>query len=638
MSVSYQLPDGASMEFEQPASAFEIAGRISKKLAKQALAAKANGNLIDVYLPIDDGATVEIITRETDEALELIRHDAAHVMAEAVQELFPDTQVTIGPTIANGFYYDFHRDTPFTPDDLKTIEKRMQDIVRRNEKIQREVWDRDEAVAFFLEKGEEFKAEIIRELPADQEVSLYRQGEFIDLCRGPHLPSTSKLGDGFKLMKVAGAYWRGDANNAQLQRIYGTAWRDKKELNAHLKQIEEAEKRDHRKLAREMGLFHIQQEAVGSMFWHPKGWRMRQNLENYIRGKMEKGGYQEVSTPQMMDRILWEQSGHWDKYGEDMFTVCTHDHKEMAVKPMNCPGHVQIFKQGITSYRDLPIRLGEFTTLFRNEAHGALHGLMRARSFSQDDAHIFCTEEQINEETAGFIKMLREVYEDFGFDSFRIKFSDRPDNRAGSDETWDKAEGALRSAVESLGLECELNPGEGAFYGPKLEFVLRDAIGRDWQCGTLQVDFVLPDRLDAEYVAEDGSRQRPVMLHRAVLGSLERFLGILIESTAGHLPLWLAPRPVAICTITNSADEYATAVQQKLVAAGVPAELDIRNEKIGFKVREHSRAKTPRIWVIGEQEAQQNQVAIRTLGSQATETMDLDEAVAALAAATRLPI
>ena len=638
MSVSYQLPDGASMEFEQPASAFEIAGRISKKLAKQALAAKANGNLIDVYLPIDDGATVEIITRETDEALELIRHDAAHVMAEAVQELFPDTQVTIGPTITNGFYYDFHRDTPFTPDDLKTIEKRMQDIVRRNEEIRREVWDRDEAVAFFLEKGEEFKAEIIRELPADQEVSLYRQGEFIDLCRGPHLPSTSKLGDGFKLMKVAGAYWRGDANNAQLQRIYGTAWRDKKELNAHLKQIEEAEKRDHRKLAREMGLFHIQQEAVGSMFWHPKGWRMRQNLENYIRGKMEKGGYQEVSTPQMMDRILWEQSGHWDKYGEDMFTVCTHDHKEMAVKPMNCPGHVQIFKQGITSYRDLPIRLGEFTTLFRNEAHGALHGLMRARSFSQDDAHIFCTEEQINEETAGFIKMLREVYEDFGFDSFRIKFSDRPDNRAGSDETWDKAEGALRSAVESLGLECELNPGEGAFYGPKLEFVLRDAIGRDWQCGTLQVDFVLPDRLDAEYVAEDGSRQRPVMLHRAVLGSLERFLGILIESTAGHLPLWLAPRPVAICTITNSADEYATAVQQKLVAAGVPAELDIRNEKIGFKVREHSRAKTPRIWVIGEQEAQQNQVAIRTLGSQATEAMDLDEAVAALAAATRLPI
>ncbi|MBQ24069.1 threonine--tRNA ligase [Alcanivorax sp.] len=638
MSVSYQLPDGASMEFEQPASAFEIAGRISKKLAKQALAAKANGNLIDVYLPIDDGATVEIITRDTDEALELIRHDAAHVMAEAVQELFPDTQVTIGPTITNGFYYDFHRDTPFTPDDLKTIEKRMQDIVRRNEEIRREVWDRDEAVAFFLEKGEEFKAEIIRDLPADQEVSLYRQGEFIDLCRGPHLPSTSKLGDGFKLTKVAGAYWRGDANNAQLQRIYGTAWRDKKELNAHLKQLEEAEKRDHRKLAKEMGLFHIQQEAVGSMFWHPKGWRMRQNLENYIRGKMEKGGYQEVSTPQMMDRILWEQSGHWDKYGEDMFTVCTHDHKEMAVKPMNCPGHVQIFKQGITSYRDLPIRLGEFTTLFRNEAHGALHGLMRARSFSQDDAHIFCTEEQVNEETAGFIKMLREVYADFGFDSFRIKFSDRPDNRAGTDETWDKAEGALRSAVESLGLECELNPGEGAFYGPKLEFVLRDAIGRDWQCGTLQVDFVLPDRLDAEYVAEDGSRQRPVMLHRAVLGSLERFLGILIESTAGHLPLWLAPRPVAICTITNSADEYASAVQQKLVAAGVPAELDIRNEKIGFKVREHSRAKTPRIWVIGEQEAQQNQVAIRTLGSQATETVDLDEAVAALAAATRLPI
>ena len=638
MSVSYQLPDGASMEFEQPASAFEIAGRISKKLAKQALAAKANGNLIDVYLPIDDGATVEIITRDTDEALELIRHDAAHVMAEAVQELFPDTQVTIGPTITNGFYYDFHRDTPFTPDDLKTIEKRMQDIVRRNEEIRREVWDRDEAVAFFLEKGEEFKAEIIRDLPADQEVSLYRQGEFIDLCRGPHLPSTSKLGDGFKLTKVAGAYWRGDANNAQLQRIYGTAWRDKKELNAHLKQLEEAEKRDHRKLAKEMGLFHIQQEAVGSMFWHPKGWRMRQNLENYIRGKMEKGGYQEVSTPQMMDRILWEQSGHWDKYGEDMFTVCTHDHKEMAVKPMNGPGHVQIFKQGITSYRDLPIRLGEFTTLFRNEAHGALHGLMRARSFSQDDAHIFCTEGQINEETAAFITMLREVYKDFGFESFRIKFSDRPEKRAGADETWDKAEGALREAVESLGLECELNPGEGAFYGPKLEFVLRDAIGRDWQCGTLQVDFVLPERLDAEYVAEDGSRQRPVMLHRAVLGSLERFLGILIESTAGHLPLWLAPVPVAVCTITNAADDYARSVKERLEAAGIPAELDLRNEKIGFKVREHSRAKVPQIWVIGEKEAEEQQVALRRLGSQATDTVSLDAAVTALANATRLPI
>ena len=489
MSVSYRLPDGATMEFDQPASALEIAGRISKKLAKQALAAKADGRLTDVYLPLTDGSEVEIITREHEDALELIRHDAAHVMAEAVQELFPDTQVTIGPTIENGFYYDFYREAPFTPDDLGAIEKRMQEIIRRNEDIRREVWDRDEAVSFFLKQGEDFKAEIIGDLPADQEVSLYRQGEFIDLCRGPHLPATSKLGDGFKLMKVAGAYWRGNAENAQLQRIYGTAWRDKKELNAYLKQLEEAEKRDHRKLAREMGLFHIQQEAVGSMFWHPKGWRLRKNLENYIRDKMVKYDYEEVATPQLMDRILWEKSGHWDKYGDDMFTVCTHDDREMAIKPMNCPGHVQIFNQGIKSYRDLPIRMGEFTALFRNEAHGALHGLMRARSFSQDDAHIFCTEEQINPETAGFIEMLREVYKDFGFDEFRIKFSDRPEKRAGSDETWDKAEAALRDAVESLGLECELNPGEGAFYGPKLEFVLRDAIGRDWQCGTLQVDF-----------------------------------------------------------------------------------------------------------------------------------------------------
>ena len=409
MSVSYRLPDGATMEFEQPASGLEIAERISKKLAKQALAVKAGGRLLDVYLPLDNGSSVEIITRDHQDALELIRHDAAHVMAEAVQELFSDTQVTIGPTIENGFYYDFHRDTPFTPEDLTAIEKRMQEIVRRNESIHREVWERDDAVRFFLDKGEDFKAEIIRDLPADQEVSLYRQGDFIDLCRGPHLPTTSKLGDGFKLMKVAGAYWRGDSSKAQLQRIYGTAWRDKKELNAYLKQLEEAEKRDHRKLAREMDLFHTQQEAVGSMFWHPRGWRLRKNLENYIRAKMEKYGYSEVATPQLMDRILWEQSGHWDKYSDDMFTVCTHDDKEMAIKPMNCPGHVQIFKQGIKSYRDLPIRMGEFTALFRNEAHGALHGLMRARSFSQDDAHIFCTEEQINQETADFITMLREV-------------------------------------------------------------------------------------------------------------------------------------------------------------------------------------------------------------------------------------
>ncbi|MBZ2190176.1 threonine--tRNA ligase [Alcanivorax sp. JB21] len=638
MSISYRLPDGADMIFDAPASGLDIAARISKKLAKQALAIKVDGKLTDIYLTIPGGTTVEIITREHEDGLELIRHDAAHIMAEAVQELFPGTQVTIGPTIENGFYYDFHREQPFTPEDLKAIEKRMQEIVRRNEDIRREVWDRDEAIRFFLEQGETFKAEIIGDLPAGEEVSLYRQGNFIDLCRGPHLPATSKLGDGFKLTKVAGAYWRGDSNNPQLQRIYGTAWRDKNELAAYLKQIEEAEKRDHRKLGREMGLFHQQEEAVGSMFWHPRGWRLRRTLENYIRGKMERNGYQEVSTPQMMDRKLWEASGHWDKYGDDMFTVCTHDHRDMAIKPMNCPGHVQIFNQGLKSYRDLPIRLGEFTTLFRNEAHGALHGLMRARTFGQDDAHIFCTEDQINEETANFITMLREVYADFGFHDVQVKFSDRPENRAGSNETWDKAEGALKAAVESVGLEYTLNPGEGAFYGPKLEFALRDAIGRDWQCGTLQVDFVLPERLDAEYVAEDSSRRRPVMLHRAVLGSLERFLGIVIESTAGHLPLWLTPLPVAICTITNAVDGYAQEVDAALKAAGVETTLDLRNEKIGYKVREHSSSKVPVIFVLGEQEASERKVAIRRLGSRDTEVIGLDEAVAQLAAATRLPV
>jgi|SRR5690554_1735718 len=637
MSVLYRLPDGAEMAFDQPVTGLELADRISKKLTKQALAVKVDGVLQDVYLPLPAGSTVQIITREDEDGLELLRHDAAHIMAQAVQELFPDTQVTIGPTIENGFYYDFHRQQPFTPEDLKAIEKRMHDIVRRNEDIRREVWDRDEAVKFFLDQGETFKAEIIRDLPADQEVSLYRQGDFIDLCRGPHLPSTSKLGDGFKLTKVAGAYWRGDHNNPQLQRIYGTAWRNKDELNAYLTQIEEAEKRDHRKLGREMGLFHQQEEAVGSMFWHPKGWRLRRTLENYIRGKMERNGYQEVSTPQIMDRKLWEQSGHWDKYGDDMFTICTHDHRDMAVKPMNCPGHVQIFNQGLKSYRDLPIRLAEFTTLFRNEAHGALHGLMRARSFGQDDAHIFCTEEQINGETANFITMLREVYADFGFDDIRVKFSDRPANRAGSDETWDRAEAALKSAVESVGLDYHLNPGEGAFYGPKLEFVLRDAIGRDWQCGTLQVDFVLPERLDAEFVGEDSARHRPVMLHRAVLGSVERFLGIVIESTAGYLPLWLSPLPVVVATITNAVDGYAAEVSAALTAAGIINETDLRNEKIGYKVREHSKAKVPMIMVLGEKEAAERQVAIRRLGSQNTEVVSLDEAVALLQQQTRMP-
>ena len=638
MSITITLPDGSQRQYDNPLTGLDVANDIGPGLARNAVAMEMDGKQVDLTLTIDTDTELKFITRDKPEALELLRHDCAHLMAQAVKELYPETQVTIGPAIENGFYYDFYRETSFTPEDLEAIEKRMTELVDRDDAITREIWDRNDAIQFFEGQGEKFKAELIRDLPEDEVISVYKQGDFVDLCRGPHLPSVGKLGKAFKVMKLAGAYWRGDASNPQLQRVYGTCWRDKKELKKYLNMLEEAEKRDHRKLAREMGLFHQQEEAVGSMFWHPKGWRMRKTLENYIRAKMERDGYQEVATPQLMDRVLWEKSGHWDKYSDDMFTICTHDHRDMAIKPMNCPGHVQIFNQGLKSYRDLPLRIGEFTTLFRNEAHGALHGLMRARSFSQDDAHIFCTEEQINEETANFIKLLREVYEDFGFTDISIKFSDRPEKRAGSDETWDKAEAALQAAVESLGLECELNPGEGAFYGPKLEFVLKDAIGRDWQCGTLQVDFVLPDRLDAEYVGEDGARHRPVMLHRAVLGSLERFLGILIESTAGHLPLWISPLPVVIATITDDARDWAIDVADKLKAAGVHAELDLRNEKIGYKVREHSKAKVAQIWVVGKNEAEAKQVAVRSLGSKDNDVKDIDAAVSDIAAACKIPL
>ena len=636
MSVSYQLPDGATLEFEQLASGEDIAAHVSKKLAKQALAVKVDGELRDLYLSVPDGARVEVVDRNHEDALELLRHDAAHVMAEAVQELYPDTQVTIGPTIENGFYYDFYRDESFTPEDLEAIEERMREIVRRNESVRREVWDREEAVQFFLDQGETFKADIIRELPGDEEVSIYRQGEFLDLCRGPHLPDTNRLGDGFKLTKVAGAYWRGESDNAQLQRIYGTAWRDKKELKNYLRQLEEAERRDHRKLAREMDFFHIQEESPGSVFWHHRGWKTRRNLENYMRAKMERDGYAEVCTPQLMDRRLWEQSGHWDKYADDMFTVCTHE-REMALKPMNCPGHVQIFKQGVKSYRDLPVRMGEFHTLHRNEAHGALHGLMRARSFGQDDAHIFCTEEQINAETVAFCHLLQDVYKAFGFQDVHIKFSDRPDTRAGSDAVWDRAEQALKDAIEHTGLPYTLNPGEGAFYGPKLEFVLRDAIGRDWQCGTLQVDFVLPERLDATYVGEDGGKHRPVMLHRAILGSFERFIAILIEEYAGRFPLWLAPVQVTVATITGAADGYAEQAAAAFRQAGLRVETDLRNEKINYKVREHSNQKVPVIAVVGEREAAERTVALRRLGSKAQEVLALDDAVATLSQEAALP-
>jgi threonyl-tRNA synthetase len=637
MSIEITLPDGSVRSFENPITGLELAADIGPGLAKQAVAIAINDEMLDLSTTLDTNTAVRIITRNQPEALELIRHDAAHVMAQAVKELYPETQVTIGPAIENGFYYDFFREESFTPDDLEKIEKHMLAIVDRADDIVREAWDRNDAIKFFEEKGERFKAELIQDLPESETITLYRQGDFIDLCRGPHLPSTSKVGKFFKIMKIAGAYWRGDAKNPQLQRIYGTAWRDKKELKAYLHQLEEAEKRDHRKLGKEMELFHMQSEAVGSMFWHPKGWKLRKKLQQYIGEKMERVGYQEVCTPQMMDRKLWEASGHWEKYADDMFTCCT-DHGEMAIKPMNCPGHVQIFKQGLKSYRDLPLRLAEFSMLHRNEAHGALHGLMRARSFGQDDAHIFCTEEQVNKETKDFIEFLIEVYKDFGFEDILVKFSDRPDNRAGSDETWDKAESALKEAVELAGLEYVMNPGEGAFYGPKLEFTLRDAIGRDWQCGTLQVDFVLPERLDAEYVGADGDRHRPVMLHRAVMGSLERFLGMLIESTAGHLPLWLTPTPVVIATITEEADPWAEEVRRQLHAAGIRAELDIRNEKIGRKVREHSNQKIPQIWVIGKNEATDKQVAIRKLGSKANTVTDIAEAIAQLVADTAMPV
>lgn len=636
MSIAYRMPDGADMIFDAPATGLEIAERISKKLAKQALAMRVDGTLTDIYLTVPEGAAVEIVTREDDEALELIRHDAAHVMAEAVQELFPGTQVTIGPTIDNGFYYDFHREQPFTPDDLKAIEKRMQDIVRRNEDIRREVWDRDEAIRFFLDKGETFKAEIIRDLPAGEEVSLYRQGDFIDLCRGPHLPATSKLGDGFKLTKVAGAYWRGNADNAQLQRIYGTAWRDKKELSAYLQQLEEAAKRDHRKLGREMDLFHQQEEAPGMVFWHPRGWAIWQRVEQYVRQVYRKSGYQEVRGPQILDVSLWKRSGHWDNYQENMFFT-ESEKRTYAVKPMNCPGHVQIYNASLHSYRDLPVRYAEFGGCHRNEPSGALHGIMRVRAFTQDDGHIFCTEEQVEAEVTAFHRQAMQVYADFGFENISVKLALRPEKRIGTDEAWDKAENGLRAALRSAGVEWEELPGEGAFYGPKIEYHLKDSIGRAWQMGTVQFDPMMPERLDAEYVDEHSQRRRPIMLHRAIVGSMERFIGILIEHHAGRLPMWLAPVPVVIATITNAADDYALSVKDALEAAGVTVEMDLRNEKIGYKVREHSNAKVPTILVIGEQEATERQVAIRRLGSKDTEVVALDDALERLAAETRMP-
>jgi len=626
-SVSIVLPDGSARAYPRPVTGLDVAADVGQ--AKGALAVRIDGVMRDLAAPIDHDAHVSFVTRDDDDALDLLRHDAAHVMAQAVQELFPGTQVTIGPAIENGFYYDFARDEPFTPDDLAVIEARMREIVARNLPIVREEWERGDAVDFFKRIGEHYKAEIVAELPPDEPIGVYRQGEWLDLCRGPHLPSTGRLGTAFKLMKLAGAYWRGDSRNAMLQRIYGTAWASKPDLKAYLTRLEEAERRDHRRLGREMDLFHFQEEAPGACFWHPKGWTLYRVLQSYVRSRLDANGYVEVNTPQLVDRSLWERSGHWEKFRDAMFTADAED-KVMALKPMNCPGHVQIYKHGLKSYRDLPLRMAEFGSCHRNEPSGALHGLMRVRAFVQDDAHIFCTEDQITSETRLFCDLLLDLYRAFGFEDVAVKFSDRPETRAGEDAVWDKAESALRDATAAAGLETTLNPGEGAFYGPKLEFVLRDAIGREWQLGTLQVDFVLPERLDASYVGEDGAKHRPVMLHRAILGSFERFIGVLIEHYAGRLPLWLAPVQAVVATITNDADTYASIVFNRLREAGVRAELDRRNEKIGYKVREHTLAKVPALLVVGAREAADGTVAIRRLGSADQEILALDDAVARL--------
>jgi threonyl-tRNA synthetase len=622
--VNITLPDGKVLTFARGVTGAEVAAKIGPGLAKAALIVVVNGKEYDLFRPIEEDAKLRVITRKDPEALELIRHDAAHVLAMAVQELYPGTQVTIGPAIEDGFYYDFARDTPFTPDDLPKIEAKMREIVADDLPTRRTVWKRDDAIRHFEEIGETYKAELIRDLPKDETITVYYHGDWHDLCRGPHFASTGKIGQGFRLTKIAGAYWRGDARNAQLQRIYGTAWRDEKELEAYLKRIEEAEKRDHRKLGREMDLFHMQEEAVGQVFWHPKGFALYHALEDYVRRRVGHAGYLEVKTPLLVDRKLWEMSGHWENYREHMFVAEVEDEKRtLAVKPMNCPGHVQIFKQGTKSYRELPLRLAEFGSCHRYEPSGALHGIMRVRAFTQDDAHIFCTHEQITGETASFCRLLLQIYRDLGFEDVRVKLATRPNNRIGSDEVWDKAENALKEATEAAGLAYALNPGEGAFYGPKLEFVLRDSIGRDWQCGTLQVDFNTADRLGASYIAEDGAKHPPVMLHRAILGSMERFIGVLIEHYAGKFPLWLSPVQAVVATIVSDADAYAEEAAAALRDAGLRVETDLRNEKINYKVREHSLAKAPYLLVAGRREAENRTLTVRRLGSEAQENLAL---------------
>jgi threonyl-tRNA synthetase len=630
--ITLTFPDGSARQYQPGLTGAELAASISKSLAKKAVAISLDGTLADLSDPIFADARVKILARDDPEALELIRHDAAHVMAEAVQELYPGTQVTIGPVIENGFYYDFYREESFTPGDLAKIEDRMRAIISADKPFTKEVWSRTKAQDYFAAKGEGFKVELVDAIPEGEDVKIYRQGEWLDLCRGPHMTSTGKIGKAFKLMRLAGSYWRGDSSREQLQRIYGTAWTTEEQLAAYLHQLEEAEKRDHRRLGREMDLFHLQEEAPGAVFWHAKGWTLFQTLIGYMRRRQEANGYAEVNSPDMMEKRLWEQSGHWEKFGENMFVTETSDERVLCCKPMNCPGHIQIFKNGLKSYRDLPLRIAEFGKVHRNEPSGALHGIMRVRHFTQDDAHIFCTPEQITEECVKLNELILSIYKDFGFEDVLIKLATRPEKRVGSDEVWDRAEEALRAAVEKAGQSYVLNPGEGAFYGPKLEYTLRDAIGRPWQCGTVQLDFNLPERLGAFYIGEDGAKHTPVMIHRALFGSIERFLGILIENYAGHLPLWLSPLQAVVATIVSDADKYAGKVLAACAKAGLRAETDLRNEKINYKVREHSLAKVPVMLIVGKREAEEKTVSIRRLGSQAQETMPLAEAIRQIAA------
>jgi threonyl-tRNA synthetase len=626
--ISITLPDGSQRQFDHPVSIHDVAADIGAGLARAALAGKVNGKLVDTNYVIEDDAELAIITERDEEGLDIIRHSTSHLLAQAVKQLYPDAQVTIGPVIDDGFYYDFSYSKGFTPEDLEKIEKRMEELVKQDLQVVREEVTRDAAVQIFREMGEEYKAQIIEDIPKDEILSVYRQGEFMDLCRGPHVPNTGKL-KAFKLMKLAGAYWRGKSENEMLQRIYGTAWSDKKDLKAYLHRLEEAEKRDHRKLAKSLDLFHLQDEAAGMIFWHDNGWRIYREVEKYIRDVLANNGYQEVRTPQVVDRSLWEKSGHWDKFGDMIFS--THsENRDYAVKPMNCPCHIQIFNQGLKSYRDLPLRMAEFGSCHRNEPSGTLHGLMRLRGFTQDDAHIFCTEDQIQSEVATFIDLLFNVYADFGFNEIIIKLSTRPENRVGSDAVWDKAEHALEQALNAKDLDWELQPGEGAFYGPKIEFSLKDCLGRVWQCGTIQVDFSMPGRLDATYVADDGSKQVPVMLHRAILGSLERFIGILIEEYAGAFPAWLAPRQVMVMGITDKQSEYVQQIAQQLKNQGFRADTDLRNEKIGFKIREHTLRRVPYLIVVGDREAQENAVAVRTRKGEDLGAMSLESFVSLL--------